>query len=117
MNDFKSKLKEENENVKELFNFNGDEAQLTHIKEIIKHSSNGSNYFLKFLEHYSLCRPHQHSVSRELVECLYSCFPEQINEIQQKIKKKSFLKFIIFPEKFPIKDGTTKGNVFASSKR
>ena len=40
-------------------------------------------------------------VSRELVECLYYCFPEQIAEIQQNIKVKSYiLKFVIFPEEF-----------------
>ena len=96
MSDLESKIKEENEHIKELFNFNGDETQLKSLKELftkfILNSNNGPNYFLKLLEHYSLCRPHEHHISRELIECVYSCFPEQINEIQHIIKR-GYLKF------------------------
>ena len=35
---------------------------------------------------YSFCRPTQQNVSKELVECVCSCFPEQINEIQENLK-------------------------------
>ena len=50
-----TKLKEENEFIKELFNFNGDEAQFKHIKELftnyIRNSKNGpkTNWFPKIL--------------------------------------------------------------------
>ena len=40
MSAIESKLKEENEFIKELFNSNGDEAQLKHLKEMINHSEN-----------------------------------------------------------------------------
>ena len=106
MNTIESKMKEENEIIKELFAFNGDETQ--HLKQVfltfIQNSNNGSKYFILLLEHYSLCRPYHHNSSIELVECIYSCFPKQFNEIQKYIKNASILKFIIFPEKFPIKN-------------
>ena len=38
MNTFESKLKEENEFIKELFNFNGDEMKLKHINEIFSNN-------------------------------------------------------------------------------
>ena len=103
----KSKLKEENEFLKELFNYNYNETPLEHLKEIlsnlIKNSKNDSKYFFDLLEFYSLCRPYQQRVTRELIECVYSCFPEQLDEIQHTIKNTTFLKFIMFPEEFPIK--------------
>ena len=46
MSEIESKLIEENENMKELFNFNGNEIQLKHIKELftnnISNSKNGT---------------------------------------------------------------------------
>ena len=114
-----SKLKEENEIITELFNFDGDETRLKHLKEIftnfIAKSEHDLNYFILFLQYYSKHRPHQRHVSKELVECIYSCFSEEIEEIKQNIKKKDILKFIIFPEEFHMK--RTKRNVFTSSKR
>ena len=73
-------LKEENEIVKEIFNSIGDETQLKHLIEIFtkyiqKDSRNGPNYFIQFLEHYSLCRPHQHHVSKQLMNCVNAYFP------------------------------------------
>ena len=103
MIEIESRMKEENENNKELFNFQGDEAQLKELyTNYIKNSRNGLNYFIQFLEHYYKCRTNQNHISKELVECIYYCFPEQINEIQQKIKNTEILKFIIFPEEFPM---------------
>ena len=50
MSEIESKLKEDNEFIKELFNFNRDETQLRYIKEIftnfLRTSNNGPNYFL-----------------------------------------------------------------------
>ena len=61
MSESESTLKEVNSNQKELFNFNGDDAQLKHLKEVnthfIKNTKNGPNYFINFVEFYSLCRP------------------------------------------------------------
>ena len=87
MNDIEWELKEVNEYIKELFNFNGGETQLKHFKETftnyINDSNNGPNYFIKLLDFYSQCRPHQckpqHNVSKELIECVSSSFPEQNN--------------------------------------
>ena len=111
-----SKVKEENENAKELFNFNGDEAQLKYLKEHfnndIKNSQNAPNYFILILNHFSKCRLNQLHVSRELVECVYSSFPEQINEIQQFIKKTDLLKFITFPGEFPTKENKEQVELF-----
>ena len=91
MSETESKLKEENELIKKLFNFIGGEVQLKYLKDVfasfIKNSKNGLNYFIDLLDYYSRCRPHQHNVSKELIECVYSSFPEQINEIQQIIRK------------------------------
>ena len=78
MSRIESKLIEENENNKELFNFNGNEAQLKHLKELftnyIRDSNNDSRYFIDFLDHYSTCRKNNHHVTKELVECVYSSF-------------------------------------------
>ena len=86
------KLKREIEICKELFNFSEDEIQLNHLKErftnYIKDSKNGTKNFIVFLDFYSKHRPHQPHVSKGLIEVVNSCFPEQINEIQQEIKKK-----------------------------
>ena len=106
MSSLVSSIKKESKNITEIFNFDGNKDQLKHIKDVftnmIKNSKNEPKYYITFLERYSKCRVKQHDVSRELVECVYSCFPEQINEIKQNIKKTKFLKYIIFPEEFPI---------------
>ena len=111
-----SKLREENELVKELLEFNGSETHIQHLKDIftkfIKISKIGSNYFINFLNHYSICRLHHHVVSGELVECVYSSFPEQIDEIKQYIKNTKILKFIIFPEEFPINKSEERKEMF-----
>ena len=116
MDNFELKLKEEDEIIKELFNFSGNETLLQHLKEVftnlIKNSKNGLNYFILLLNFYSKCRPYQHKVSKQLVECIYSCFTEQINEIRQDIKKITPLKFIIFPEEFPIKENEQQKEMF-----
>ena len=68
MSDLESKMKEANECHKELFNFNGDETQLEHIKELftndIRNSKNRPKYFIDLLDFYSKRRPHQHNVSK-----------------------------------------------------
>ena len=48
MSDIESKIKEENENIKGLFNFNGDQSQLEHLKEVFSNyikSKNDQKYF------------------------------------------------------------------------
>ena len=151
-----SKLKEENENIKELFNFNGDEKTLKHIKEMITNSKNSPFYFINLLEIFSKSRPHQHNVCKELVNSIYSCFTERSNKIQQNIndlvdllnsysfsispqqfmpkelmdcvsssftektkeikqyikKSTDILKFIIFPEEFPLKEDKQQKEMF-----
>ena len=91
MSEFESKLKETNENNKGFFNFNGDETQLKHIKEVflndMNNSKNDPKHFIDLLNFYSKCRLNHQHVSIEIIECACSCFPEQINEIQQLIKK------------------------------
>ena len=81
MNDLR--LKEENSMIKELFNFNVNELQMKHLIEIIQ-NLNGSNYFIQIMSIFSSSRPNQPNVSKKLIECVCSYFPEQINEIQQK---------------------------------
>ena len=107
MSEIDSKLKEENETIKTLFNLNGDEMPLAQLKEVfinfVKRSKNDLQYFIEFLNIYSSCRPQQQMVSKEFMEYLYFCFPEQINEIQGYFKDRtSYLKFIIFPEEIRI---------------
>ena len=109
MSEIEAKLKEANDNSKELFNFNGYEAQQKNIKELfstyLRNSKNDINSFIRFIEHYSKCRPNLPNVSEELVECMFSCFPDQINIIQQNIRRDTlFLKLIIFPEEFLISE-------------
>ena len=80
---------------------------------ILLDTKHNLNYFIKILEFYSRCRPHQHNVSTELSKCIYSCYPEQINQIQQKIKDNTdVLKFIIFPEEFPMKENELRKEMF-----
>ena len=113
MSEIESKLKEENEIIKEFFDFNGDQKQLSHIKDYIKNSKNGPIYFIRLFDYYSKIRSHQTDVSKELVEYAYSCFPEQIHEIQQEIKTNTlFLKFIMFPEEFPINESKEQKEMF-----
>ena len=108
MSEIELKLKKESENIKKLFN--GDEMQLKRIKEIMTNSKTEFNFskFVEFHGLYSKCRPHQHNVSKELIEYACSCFPEQKNEFQQYIRENEnllifpwILKFIMFPEEFP----------------
>ena len=104
MSEIESKLKEQNEYIKELFNFDAGEAELKHIKELFtNYIKNDTNDFILFLVFYSKCRPHHHVVSKSFIECVYSCFPDQIIEIQQQLKNEDFLKYIMYPEEFPIK--------------
>ena len=113
MSDFESQLKKENENIKRLFNYNGDETQLKLLTEYFNNSKNGPNFLIGFLENFSKRRPHQTDVSKELVKCVYSCFPEQILEIQQFIKENTVvLKFIIFPEEYPINENKEQQEMF-----
>ena len=43
MSDIESKIKEENENIKGLFNFNGDQSQLEHLKEVFSNYIKSKN--------------------------------------------------------------------------
>ena len=90
-----SRLKEETEKIKEIFNFNGDETQLQHIKEV----------FIYIIQNDFKSRPKYQNISRELVNCLCSCFPKKIKYIHDSISWKPILKFIIFPEQYPINEG------------
>ena len=111
-----SKLQKENKFITELININGDEKQLQHFKEVftdfIINSQNVPKYFVDLLDHYSFCRPHQRHVSKELMGCVYSCFPEKINEIQKDIKKTNLIKFIMFPEEFPMNENKEQEKIF-----
>ena len=84
MSDFELKVKEVNEIIKELFDFNEYETQFKHINDLFTNliTKNSLKYFINLLEFYSRCRPHQHNVSTELTKCIYSCYPEEINQIQ-----------------------------------
>ena len=78
MSDIKSKLKKENEFIKQLFNINGGETQFKDLfTRYITNTKKGPKYLIKLLDFYSKCRPHQQNVSKELIECIYSCFPEK----------------------------------------
>ena len=111
-----TKLKEEYETIKELFNFNRDEIQFKHLKDnytnLIRDTKNGSKYFIALLEYFSRWRPHQHNVSKELVKCVYSCFPKQIIDMKQYIKTTYLLKYLIFPEEFPIGESKEQQEMF-----
>ena len=116
MSNIELKLKEENEILKELFNLNEDESKLKHLKEIfpnfVRNSKKSPRFLIEFLEFYSKCRPNQIGISRELVNCVYSCFPEQIDKFQQEFKFKDIVKFIIFPEEFPINENKELKEMF-----
>ena len=89
------------------------ELQLKYFKEMIqKNSKNCLNYFIDFLDFYSKCRPHQQHFLKELIKCVYTSFTEQITEIQQEIKYTEILKFIIFPEEFPINESKEQNEMF-----
>ena len=80
MSDTEYKLKETNKIHKDLFNSNGAETQLKNLKEVftrfIKNSKNRPDYFIKLIDYYSTCRPYHHNISKELIECVCSCFPD-----------------------------------------
>ena len=108
--------------LKELFSFDGDKAQVQYLNELftnlIKKSNKDSiypqcSYFIDFLDFYSFCRPTQNYVSKELIACVCSYFPEIIIEIQQGIKEnEDIIKFIIFPEEFPIGENKEQNEMF-----
>ena len=112
MSEIVLKFQKWNENIKDFFNFDGIETQPTHLKEFIQNSENAPQDFIDFLDIYSQCRTPRRHVTQELVECVYSYFPEQMNEIQQKIKNTHFLRFIVFPEEFPIDESKEQKEMF-----
>ena len=114
MSETEFKLKEENKFIKELFNSNGDETQFKHIKEMIQHSIISSTFVIKLLDIFSKYRPHHHNISKQLIECVYSRFPGQIDEIQEYIKRtyNVILKYIKFPEEFPIEGSKEQQEMF-----
>ena len=121
MSDAASHLKEENERIKELFNFNGDEAQLKHLNEdfanLLNDSEIGAYYYFSLLDYYSNHRENK-QVSKELVDCSCSCFPEVVDDIQEYIKKSTnILKIIIFPEEFPMKGTKEQNEMFLLLKK
>ena len=83
MSEIESQLKKENEIIKHIFDFNGDKTQIDIIKEIfinfIKNSENSLRFFLFFLNDYAIARPQLTHVSRELVYCIFICFPDNID--------------------------------------
>ena len=48
MSNFESKLKEKNDFIKKLFNFNGDETQFKYVKQMMKILKNDSKNFIIF---------------------------------------------------------------------
>ena len=109
-----SKLREESEYIKELFGFKDNETKIKNIKEMIKKSKNSPYYFINLIDVFSKYRQHSHSLSKELIDCVFSCFPEQINELQHYIKQlKPVLKIIIFPEEFPMKEIKEQKEMFS----
>ena len=156
MSDIETRLQEENEKIKELFNFDGDESQLKQIKTSLKNSQNGPYYFVKLidiyckrrpkhnkvsrdliesiyssfpertheiqhhinelitlLKRYSICIPLQEHISEEVIECVKTSFSEEIKEIEQYIKDNTvFLKFIMFPDEFPINTNKEQNELF-----
>ena len=100
MNCVESKLKEVNEATKELFNFNGTNTQLQHLKDLftneLRNGEINPNYFIDFISHYSICRPNQFRISRELIECVYSCFPEKVNKINKLNPLITYLNLDVF---------------------
>ena len=104
-------------NYQRIFKFNGGDPQLKHLKEVFTHiinnSKKGPNEFIDLVNFYSRCRPNQHNISRELIECIYSSFTEQIDEIQQYIKQFTYLlKIIMFPEEFPVDEDEQQKEMF-----
>ena len=120
MSEIELKFKEENKFINELFGLHEDGSCLKNLNEnfvhILNNSKSDPKYFIGLLNYFSKCRPTQQHITKELIECVYSCFPLQINEIQKYIKEDTFFtqlpKFIIFPEEFPTKGNKEQNEMF-----
>ena len=113
-----SDIERENEFIKTLFNFTKiqekSSADLNNqFLSFLQNSQNGPNYFIKLIDHYSLCRPQYHDLSKLFVKSIFSCFPETIEENKTFLKSQTYLlRFIIFPEEFPVKVSKEQQEMF-----
>ena len=113
-----SNIERENEFIKTLFNFTKIQEKSSsdlnnQFLSFLQNSQNGPNYFIKLIDHYSFCRPQYHDLSQLFVKSIFSCFPETIEENKTFLKSQTYLlKFIIFPEEFPINENKELKEMF-----
>ena len=74
-------IERENEFLKTLFGFTefqetSSPDRINKILSFIQNSKNGPNYFIKLIDHYSLCRPQYPNISKLFVKCIFFCFQE-----------------------------------------
>ena len=98
-------LKREREFITRLFQFSCEETELQELLKFftnyIKTTKADPIYFILLLDYYSHCRPKQRNISKELFFCLYSCFPDNQEEIQTFVQRNTnILKFIINDEEY-----------------
>ena len=83
-------LEQENTVVKELFNFTGDQSQLSGILDsfsnLIK-QINDLRHSLILLNHYCKTRPYQRKFARQFMDCIYNSFPDSDEIIHDIILK------------------------------
>ena len=104
-------IERENEFTKTIPNFTqlqekNSADRINKILSFIQNSKNGPSYFIKLIDHYSLCRIQHPDLSKLFVKCIFFCFLETTEQIKTFIKKQTeALKFILFPEELQQKKG------------
>ena len=67
---------------------------------LIQNSKNGPNFFIKLIDCYSFCRPHNPNFSKLFMKCLFLCFPQTLEESKKFIRQTKILKYLVFQEEF-----------------
>ena len=107
-----SVIERENEFIKNIFSLTvlqekNSSDQINKILSFLQNSKNEPNYFIKFIDYYSLCRPHHPDLSKLFVKCMFICFPETTEQNKTLIKNQTrALKYILFPEELQQKPST-----------
>ena len=110
-----SNIERENESTKTIFNFTqlqekNSAGRINKFLSFFQNSKSGPNYFIKLIDHYSLCRVQYPNLSKLFVKCIFFCYPETTEENKTLIKKQTEgPKNIIFPEEFQQKKSTGYG--------
>ena len=86
-------LNNENDFIKDLFNSSGSDTEIERLKTVfqtfLKNSPNGPFYFVNLLKHFIHIRPKQVELAHQLLEYVFSVFPEIVEITPHNLDKYS----------------------------